>query len=164
MISAAIPHDLLGAPEHATSSRRPWRREPPRSSPRHLPPFTVVTGRRGRSPAGDTQPRGAGAAGVPYSAATARIRLCNGEVPQRLCGAPSSRPRPQVPTLVLARWVACPCGWSGRPSPSWSPLFGGRQTAALLVWTFCGAQRLGKAATWRSQVVFLPAGTKGHVP
>ena len=60
MISAAIPHDLLGAPEHATSSRRPWRREPPRSSPRHLPPFTVVTGRRGRSPAGDTQPRGAG--------------------------------------------------------------------------------------------------------
>ena len=40
-----------------------------------------------------------------------------------------------------------PCGWSGRPSSSWSPLLGGRQSAALPVWTFCGAQYLGKTAT-----------------
>ena len=28
----------------------------------------------------------------------------------------------------------------------WSPLFGGRQSAALPDWSFCGAQRLGKTA------------------
>ena len=33
------------------------------------------------------------------------------------------------------------------PSPSLSPLFGGRQSAALPVWTFCSAQFLGKTAT-----------------
>ena len=43
-------------------------------------------------------------------------------------------------------------------------LFGGRQSAALPDWTFCAVQRLGKAATWCPQVVFLVAGTKGHVP
>ena len=39
-----------------------------------------------------------------------------------------------------------------------------RQTAALPIWSFCGKQYLGKAATWCPQVVFLPAGTIGHVP
>ena len=38
-------------------------------------------------------------------------------------------------------------GWPGRPSSSWSPLFGDRQSAALPDWSFCGAQRLGKTAT-----------------
>ena len=52
-----------------------------------------------------------------------------------------------------------PCGWSGRPSASWSPLFGGRQSAALPDWSFCAAQFLEKAATWGPHVVFLPAGT-----
>ena len=55
-------------------------------------------------------------------------------------------------------------GWPGRPSPSWTPFFGGRQSAALPDWSCFGAQRLGKAATWCSQVVFLPASTKRHVP
>ena len=41
-------------------------------------------------------------------------------------------------------WSPAPCGWSGRPS------------AALPDWSFCGAQRLGKAATWCPQVVFCP--------
>ena len=40
-----------------------------------------------------------------------------------------------------------PCGWSGRPSSSWSPLLGGRQSAALPDWSSCGAQSLGKTAT-----------------
>ena len=42
----------------------------------------------------DVTPRG-WAVGMPYSAATARTRLRNGAVPQRLCAAPSS---PHVPT------------------------------------------------------------------
>ena len=33
---------------------------------------------------------------------------------------------------------------------------GGHQSAALLDWTFCGAQYLGKVATWCPQVVFCP--------
>ena len=44
MITAAISHDLLDAPKHTAPSRRPRRGEPPRSSPRHLTPLTVVTG------------------------------------------------------------------------------------------------------------------------
>ena len=43
--------------------------------------------------------------------------------------------------LLYALWVARLNGWPVRPSPSWSPLFGGRQTAVLPVWTFCPAQR-----------------------
>ena len=34
-----------------------------------------------------------------------------------------------------------------RPSPSWSPLSSGRQTAALQAWSCCRAQYLGKAAS-----------------
>ena len=87
------------------------------------------------------------AVGVPYSAATARTRLRNGEVPQRLCAAPSSRPRSHVPTHCSfhKRWVAR--SFVGSPvaflvaTPWWPP------AAALPVWTFCGAQYLGKAAT-----------------
>ena len=74
---------------------------------------------------------------------------------------PSSCALCPYPTICRL-WVDCPCGWSGRPSPSWSPLLGGRQSAALPDWSFCGAQHLGKAATWCPQVVFLPAGKKGH--
>ena len=41
-----------------------------------------------------------------------------------------------------------PCGRSGRPSPSWSPLLGGRQTAADAGLDFLfEAVRLGKTAT-----------------
>ena len=49
-----------------------------------------------------------------------------------------------------------------RLSPSPSPLLGGHQTAALPAWTFCGAQYLGKAATWCPQVVFCPQAHAGH--
>ena len=49
--------------------------------------------------------------------------------------------------LSSSHWVACSLRVAGRPWSSWSPLFGGRQSAALLDWTFCGAQRLGKTAT-----------------
>ena len=39
---------------------------------------------------------------------------------------PLGSPHP-YPTICRL-WVACPVrGWSGRPSPSWSPLLGGRQ-------------------------------------
>ena len=56
------------------------------------------------------------------------------------CSCRSSR---CCPLLFLAWWRKR----TFRPSPSWSPLLGGRQTAALPVWTFCGAQRPKKTAT-----------------
>ena len=49
------------------------------------------------------------------------------------------------------------------PVTFWSPLFGGRQSAALPNWTFCGAQYLGKVATWCPQVVFCPQAHAGHM-
>ena len=61
----------------------------------------------------------------------------------------------RIPPSAISGSLA-PCGWSGRPSSSWSPLFGGRQSAALPDWSCCGAQYLGKAATWCLQVVFCP--------
>ena len=55
--------------------------------------------------------------GVPYSAATARNWLRKGGVTQRLCAAPSARPRPHVPTHCShARWVAAP-PWVARRLP-----------------------------------------------
>ena len=89
------------------------------------------------------------AVGVPYSAATARNRLRNGVVSQRLCAAPSSRSRSHVPTYCSLSLVGSPAPpWvAGSPvaflvaTPWWPP------AAALPVWTFCGAQYLGKAAT-----------------
>ena len=57
-------------------------------------------------------PRG-WAVGMPCSAAAARNRLRNGEVPQRLCAAPSSRSRSHVPTH-------CSCSHAGSPAPPWS--------------------------------------------
>ena len=53
------------------------------------------------------------AVGVPYSAATSRTRLRNGEVPQRRCAAPSSRPRSHVPTH-------CYYSRAGSPAPPWA--------------------------------------------
>ena len=38
-----------------------------------------------------------------------------------------------------------------RPSSSWSPLIGGRQSAAVPDWSSCGSQYLGEAATWCPQ-------------
>ena len=64
----------------------------------------------------------------------------------------SCRPHP-YPTICPFR-VACHLRWSGRSSSSWSPLFGGRQSAALPVWTFSGAKNLGKTGTWCPPVVF----------
>ena len=89
------------------------------------------------------------AAGMPYSAAAARTRLRRGGGTQRLCAAPSSRPRSHVPTH-------CSFSRAGSPAPPWvagSPVAFLVATpwwppaAALPVWTFCGAQYLGKAAT-----------------
>ena len=62
------------------------------------------------------------------------------------------------PHTALSRTLGRPLlrGKPGRPSPSWSPLFCGRQTAALPVWTFCGAHRL-----WCPLVVFLPVLPRG---
>ena len=61
--------------------------------------------------------------------------------------------------LALGRF---PSSLGNRPSSSWSPLFGGGQSAALPDWSFCGAQRLGKTATWCPQVVFCPQAHAGH--
>ena len=89
------------------------------------------------------------AVGAPYSAATARTRLRNGEVPQLLCAALSSRPRSHVPTH-------CSCSHAGSPAPPWvagSPVaflvatLRWPPAAALPVWTFCSAQYLGETAT-----------------
>ena len=86
---------------------------------------------------------------MPYSAATARNRLRRGGGTQRLCAAPSSRPRSHVPTH-------CSFPRAGPPAPPWvarSPVAFLVATpwwppaAALPVWTFCWAQYLGKAAT-----------------
>ena len=49
---------------------------------------------------------------VPYSATTARTKLRNGAVPQRLFAAPSSRPRSHVATH-------CSCSHAGSPAPPW---------------------------------------------
>ena len=90
------------------------------------------------------------AAGMPCSAAAARNWLRKGGVAQRLCAAPSSRPRSHVPThCSFSHALGRPLhrGLPRRPSPSWSPLVGGR-SAALLDWSCFGAQHLGKAATW----------------
>ena len=105
-------------------------------------------------------PRG-WAVGVPYSAATARTSLRVGAVPQSLCAAPSRGCGRTYPHTALSRAGSpAACGWSGRPSPSWSPLLGGRQTAALPVWTFFAAQRLGKAATCVLRWSFCPQARK----
>ena len=89
------------------------------------------------------------AVGLPYSAATARTRLRRGGGTQRLCAALSSRPRSHVPTH-------CSFSRAGSPAPPWvagSPVAFLVATpwwppaASLPVWTFCGAQYLGKAAT-----------------
>ena len=50
------------------------------------------------------------------------------------------------------------CGWSGRPSSFWSPLFGGRQSVgrrdsgrpppAVLRWSFAGKHMLDSLADW----------------
>ena len=86
--------------------------------------------------------------GIPYSAAAARNWLRKGRVPQRLCAAPL-RPRSHVPThcSVARTGSPAPLRVARSPvaflvaTPRWPP------AAALPVWTFCGAQYLGKAAT-----------------
>ena len=84
---------------------------------------------------------------MPYSVATARNWLRKGGVTQRLRAAPSLRPRSHVPTHCspLARWGRPAPPWvAGSPvaflvaTPRWPP------AAALPVWTFCGAQYLGR--------------------
>ena len=78
------------------------------------------------------------AAGMLYSAATARNWLCKGGVTQRLCAAPSSRLRSHVPTHCSFSHAGSPAPpWvAGSPvafpvaTPRWPP------TAALPVWTF----------------------------
>ena len=60
--------------------------------------------------------------------------------------------------IALGRLLLC--GYTGRPSPSWSPLLGGRQTAALPDWSFLAGRRgSGRPPPWCPQVVFLPEGT-----
>ena len=60
----------------------------------------------------------------------------------------------------LARWVARSSVGARSPvaflvaTPRWSP-----DGCAACLWSFCGAQHLGKAATWCPQVVFLQTGT-----
>ena len=87
--------------------------------------------------------------GVPYSAATARNRLRIGGVTQRLCATPSQVSGHTYPHTALFSRAGSPApAWvAGSPvaflvaTPRWLP------AAALPVWTFCGAQYLGKAAT-----------------
>ena len=89
------------------------------------------------------------AVGVPYSAAAARNRLRIGGVTQRLCATPSQVSGHTYPHTALFSRVGSPAPpWvAGSPvaflvaTPWWPP------AAALPVWTFCGAQYLGKAAT-----------------
>ena len=69
--------------------------------------------------------------------------------------------RSSTPSVAISLSRLLLFGWSGRPSPSWSPLFGGRQSAAEL--DFRRAQYLGKVATWCPQVVFSPQAHAGHM-
>ena len=56
--------------------------------------------------------------------------------------------------------------WPGRPSSSWSLLFGDRQSTALRYWSSRGAQRLGKTATTLvpSRWSFAPSPSLGGPP
>ena len=66
------------------------------------------------------------------------------------------------PSVAISLGRLLPFGWTSRPSPSWSPLFGGRQSAALLDWTFAGRSTSGKpppgALRWSS----CPKAHAGH--
>ena len=77
---------------------------------------------------------------MPYSAATARFWLRKGGVTQRLCSTPFRGRSHTYPHSALLRTLS-------RPLLRGGPLLGDRQTAALPAWTFCGAQRLGNAAS-----------------
>ena len=115
---------------------------------------------RSSPPSAPTEDKG-WAVGVPYSAATARTWLRGGGVTQRLCAAISSRPRSHVRTRCSFSHAGSPAtgGWSGRPSPSWSPLLGGRQTAALLVWNFLWGAVPREGRHLVSSGGLVPAGT-----
>ena len=52
-----------------------------------------------------------------------------------------------------------PCGWSGRPSPSWSPLLGGRQPLRCQSGLSVGRSTSGRPPPWCPQGGLLPAGT-----
>ena len=106
------------------------------------------------------------AVGVPYSAATARTRLRNGEVPQRLCAAPSSRPRSHVPThcSFLARWVARSSVGSrvARRLPGRHSLVAASRCAAGLDFLWGAVPREGRHLG-ALKVVFCPQAHAGHV-
>ena len=53
-----------------------------------------------------------------------------------------------------------PCGWSGRPSPSWSPLLGGRQPLRCRSGLSVGRSTSGRPPPWCPQGGLLPAGTR----
>ena len=130
-------------------------------------PLTVVRGapkedlKEGPKPSRRTVILKGLAVGVISSAATARNRLRNGEVPQRLCAAPSSRPRSHVPThcSFFARWSPAPPWVTGSPvaflvaTPWWPP--DGCAAGLDFQW--------GAEAREGPQVVLLPSGTKGHM-
>ena len=51
------------------------------------------------------------------------------------------------------------CGWSGRPSPSWSPLLGGRQPLRCQSGLAVGRRGSGRPPPWCRHGGLLPAGT-----
>ena len=136
-------------------------------------PLTVVEGvpaknwKNGPKPTRSSEARKGWAVGVPYSAATARNWLRNGAVPQRLCAAPSSRPRSHVPTHCSFSRAGSPAPlWvAGSPvaflvtTPRWPP------AAALPVWTlFFGAVPREGRHLGALKVVCCPQAQAGHVP
>ena len=81
-------------------------------------------------------------------------------VRQRPSGPVQTRGGHSVTPTQLMSLGRFPWSLGNRPSSSWSPLFDGRQSAALPDWTSCRAQSLGKTATLvPSRWSFLPAGT-----
>ena len=133
---------------------RPRRGDPSRRSP------PIQNKKKRPKPSRSSVARQGWAVGVPYSAATARTRLRRGGGTQRLCAAPSSRPRSHVPTH-------CSFSRAGSPAPPWvagSPV-------AFLVATRCAA---GLDFLWGAvpregrhlgalKVVFCPQAHAGHV-
>ena len=92
-------------------------------------------------------------------------RVSSWSAPALAWTGPSSRVASSVSHHLPSLGRLLLFGWSSRPSSSWSPLFGGRQSAALPDWSFCGAQRLGKAATLvSSRWSLCPQVHAGHVP
>ena len=74
-----------------------------------------------------------------------------------LLGSPHPYP------TICRLWIASPLRVVRSPVVFLVATLGGRQSAALPDCSCCGAQRLGKTATWCPQVVSCPQAQAGHV-